>query len=234
MTWRRVSAWLTIVLSLVGFGFVAWQHWRILHLGWHRAGVALVALAPLIILYGATLLRQVYSTLAADGTGDYSAAPPDQFQVFFLLSPLLVDWFENPPLGRSTLVSSLVGLRMATLAALLVLFIYLVARLRLRYRLTPTHLEVVVDGKVVMALQREAIILIPGVAGNVEEAEAERLGAMSGVVPTDSPGVPFALGTRIYYAREGQPRILVVAMTPELQQALALWMNNKLGGGRPT
>jgi len=221
---RRTLSWLAVIVSLVTWGLVAFEHWGILQLDWHRAGVLLVLLGPLLVVYGVGLLRHVYTPPAPDGTGDYGGAPPPQWVVPAMLSPLLIEWFERPLTGRGGLITFLVATRTTTLAALAVLLLYLIALVRLRYRLTATHLEVYVAGKLVLAMQRGSVIYVQGIAGNAEQAEAERFGPVPGAIPVEAPGVPFGHGARVYYNRDGQPHILVLAMTPELREALTRWL----------
>ena len=223
---RRALSWVAVVVSLLTWGLVAWEHWGLLHLGWRRAGVVLVLLGPLLVVYGVTLLRHLNVPFAADGTGDYGAAPPPQWIVPAMLAPLLIEWFERPLAGKGGLISFLVATRTTTLAALAVLVIYLITLLRLRYRLTPTSLEVYVDGRLIMAVPRGAIIYVQGIAGNAEAPEAERFGPVPGAVPVESPGVPFGQGVRVYYSRDGRPHIVVLAMTPELRRGLILWLTS--------
>lgn len=217
---------MAVSVSLITWGLVAYEHWGTLHLGWRRAGVVLVLVGPALVVYGVTLLRHLYTPPAPDGTGEYGASPPLQWVVPAMLAPLMVEWFDRPLAGNGGLIPFLVATRTTALAALAVLVLYLLALLRLRYRLTATHLEVCVDGRVVLAVARGAIIYVQGLAGNAEQAEAERYGPIPGAVPVEAPGVPFGQGARIYYNRDGRPHILVLAMTPELREALARWLTS--------
>lgn len=231
---RRVAAWLLSLVTLLAWAFVAWEHWVYARGGWHGVGLPLVLLGPALVFYCAALVRSASQGVRPDGVGEYTSAPPLTWAPVAVLLPSAMDWFERPVGGRSVGSLMLQGVRGVALAVLILLVAYLLALLRTRYRLTPSELEVVADGKVVLAVRRELIIHIPGIGGNAAAAEAERSGLGPGLVPLDSPGVPFGGGARIYYRRNGQPRALGINMTPELREALILWMLAGHGNSGPT